>query len=240
MNSTHEWDVTQQMLLGDFSYAEDFNPFHDPKDGKFTSGHGLFNHTNKFTGTISPSYYPVIAKKLGVDIDQARVLADAVNYYTRHSKQFRAYTTNPEQYRAEYGDAAADLEEMRLRHIEEFIDRSPKWSGGRLYRGLEIAEEVYDDFLQNIKAKKQLNLGGTSSWSSSKSVSDTFAGFVRGVDINGPKMSVVLVTNDKSTDLGASVYSLSGHPEEREVLVSEQAHFQPTGKVVDLGNALYV
>lgn len=239
MNSVHEWMVTQQMMLGDFSC--DFNPFHDPNNGQFTSGHGLVNHTNKSTGLINPSYYPKIAKKLGVSLEEAKVMADAVNEYTRHSTEFRKYTANPEKYAAEYGDAmAAKFAEM-LKNIEGYIKKAPKWSGGRLYRGLEIAAEDYESFVANIKAGKNVRLGGSSSWSSDRNVADTFAGHVRGIDINGDKMSVVLINSSRRTDLGASISNLSGAPtKEWEVLVTEQAHFEPNGKVVDLGNVLYV
>lgn len=230
MNARDEWNLTQSMMAGDF------NPYHDPINGRFASGHKFFSQIDKATREVKPEYYPKMAEELGVSVEEAKAMADAVNYYTRHSVQFREYTKDPEKYAAKYGKDAAAKERDRLALIESFLEKSPKWKGGRLYRGFESD----DARIARLKAGEVVNLGGPSSWSSDKSVSEIFAGNVRGISI-GQQKSVILVTNKKETLFGASVRHLSGAPtDEREVLVTGDARFIPSGKVVDLGSVVYV
>lgn len=146
MNSTHEWEVTQQMMLGDF------NPFHDQR-GRFTTGHKFINHTDKRTGLVKASYYAQVAKDLGIDLEQAKELADAVNEYTRHSTDFRRWCVDPDKYASVYGIEAAARQQAQLGKLESFIEKAPKWSGGKLYRGMGMDAASYEGFLA-----KTLNL----------------------------------------------------------------------------------
>ena len=235
MNASNEWLLTEQMMTGDF------NPFHDPKDGRFTSGHKMFNHTNKFTGEVRPTYYGKVARDLNVDMETAKRLADSVNEYTRHSKEFREYTADPKAYAEKYGPEAAAKQQALWDSIEDFLDKSPKWSGGRLYRGIELSQRNFAGFMANVERGGEIPLKGPSSWSSDKKIADLFSGSPKGVDINGSKASVILVTNKKDTPYGSSIAHLSGAPiDESEVLVTSKAKFYPSGKVVGYGSSVYV
>lgn len=237
MNAQEEWLITEQMMAGDF------NPFHDPRNGRFTSGHKAFNHTSKLTGSIRRSYYGTISKELGVSYERAKEMGDAVNSYTQHSKEFRAYTKNPQEFEKEHGKAEAAKYARQLADLEEFIERSPKWSGRVLFRGIRVSDDKYDAFVASVKAGRPVDLKGTSSWSSNKETARAFAGVTKNVNIIHPSMgkkSVVLLTNSNHTDYGTSVAHISAKPEEREVLVTAKAHFQPSGDVKDDGKILYV
>lgn len=229
-------------MIEDMSWGVyDFNPFHDPDDGRFTSGHKIFSQVNKLTGTVKDSYYSKAAKILGVPEDEAHLLVDAVNYYTRHSTRFREFSQDPIGFEQAYGPGTTRDEQIRLGYIESYIDKAPKWGGGKLYRGLDLEDEAYNRLMSEVRRGSAIDLGGPSSWSSDKKTAQLFSGVVKGVDINGQKKSVIFMTEKRSTDLGTPIAHISGAPiSESEVLVSGRAHFKPSGKVVESGHVVYV
>lgn len=93
--------------------------------------------------------------------------------------------------------------------IEKFIEMSPKWDDGPLYRGMNIDATT----MARFKPGQKLDNGGTSSWSDKKTNAEVFQ---RG---EGSRVMLVL----PKTKNGTSVAHLSSLPGENEILVSQKS-----------------
>lgn len=155
--------------------------------------------------------YQKVANDLHVSKKKAQDMVDSVNTYSGpYSGEIRASSRGENDvYKHE-----ADM-------CEEFIKASPKWAGGKLYRGIRLPDKAAADAIIAKAWKKQpIDMQGISSWSSKKSVADDFAG--------GGHHPVVFVTNGTSTNKGTSIRHLSKYKSENEVLMSKDAVFTPT------------
>lgn len=97
--------------------------------------------------------------------------------------------------------------------IEKYLQLSPKWGGGELYRGIKLDYEQISQF----KVGQTITMKGPSSWTSRRSLAENFTG---GSDVLG----VVFVL--PKTTKGASIKHLSDFPNEDEVLISGKAKYK--------------
>lgn len=107
--------------------------------------------------------------------------------------------------------------EKKAKDLESFIGKSPKWAGGKTYRGISLS----DSDVAKIKVGKtfDVNGGGSASWSTDPGVADAFAStFGR----KGHR-SVIFVSPTQRK--GTSIKHLSGNEDEDEVLVSKSARY---------------
>ena len=104
--------------------------------------------------------------------------------------------------------------------LEGFIAASPKWDDGPLYRGMNVRPDVANSILAEAKKGKLIDQRGPASWSSKRSVADDFADKDRPDDV-----SIVFITSGKQN--GTSIQHLSRFPNEAEVLMSNDARWQP-------------
>ena len=111
--------------------------------------------------------------------------------------------------------------------IENFIQRSPKWAGGNLHRGINVSKETADDIIKKVQAGEELDMQGISSWSSESKIAVDFAF----TSFKG-RVGVVFHTNNKSTTKGTSIKHLSQLEHEKEVLMSDTARYKGT-KIVN-------
>lgn len=100
--------------------------------------------------------------------------------------------------------------------LEKFIERSPQWRGGELYRGVKTEAAEYENLRPGVK----INMKGISSWSSSKEIADDFA--TRGD--NQYKVMFHVDNPGKAT----SISHLSQVLNEYEVLVSNSNQYRIT------------
>lgn len=108
--------------------------------------------------------------------------------------------------------------------VERFIAKSPKWAGGKLYRGIGVDKATAEAIVQNCRKGKVVGMMGTSSWSSSKKVAQMFAKRQKG------EVNITFITRGKQN--GTSVRYLSKYPRQNEVLCSKDARWRPT-KVIE-------
>lgn len=115
---------------------------------------------------------------------------------------------------------------------EEFIKASPKWAGGKLYRGIKIYnQDDADAIIAKAWKKQPIDMRGVSSWSSKKKVAD---------DFSGGSHPIVFVTNGTATKKGTSIKHLSAFPSENEVLMSKEAVFTPTKIKTAKNGTIYI
>ena len=156
------------------------------------------------------STYQKVANDLHVSKEKATDMVNAVNTYSgSYSGEIRASSRGENDvYKHE-----ADM-------CEEFIKASPKWAGGKLYRGIDVPKSVANEIVAKAWKKQPIDMRGISSWSSKKHVADEFA--------QTGANPIVFVTNGTSTNKGTSIRHLSRYKNENEVLMSKDMTFTPT------------
>ena len=162
-----------------------------------------------------------IMKQLGIDERTARRYNDAVrsylgNYYTEIRNCQKGRPQNAIQ---------ADLDRYKQlgEDLEQFIAQSPKWGGGTTYRGFHTSPERYEKLLADMASGKELDMGGTSSWSTNRSKAEQFSSSGAGID------DWLVVLECKGPNRGTSIRAVSRYTDEDEVLVSRQARYKITG-----------
>ena len=141
---------------------------------------------------------------LGVSEQEAFDYNAAVNDYTSISyEKIRRYQRG-EQIEPWALEATAKRAEL----IEGYIERAPKWNGGKTYRGIG-AESLPG--IGDI-----IDMGGTSSWSSRLDSALDYADYA--------SKKIVFVSPSQSK--GTSTKHLSYYPNENEVTVSKNAKYK--------------
>ena len=105
----------------------------------------------------------------------------------------------------------------RAEALEKLIIKSPKWSGGPTYRSVGISDSGLNDIIQKVNNGAVISMEGTSSWSSSKEVADSW-------DVHQPN-KVIYICNTQNK--GTSIRAYSNIPYEFEVLSSKEAKYKP-------------
>lgn len=106
--------------------------------------------------------------------------------------------------------------------IEQYIAAAPKWNGGTIYRGINAGQATTNKILSSVQSGEPFDLGGVTSWSSTKSVAEGFIKKGRSAD----RTQVLLRTS--GTKQGTSIKHLSNAPEEDEVAISQNARWVAT------------
>ena len=156
------------------------------------------------------------AKELGVSQQEAKDMIKEVSGYTDgYATDMRIWQQGGKQW---------DMQELTPKdaqrmseQIEKYIDKSPKWDGGEIYRGIGVDEDTAHRMLDDIAfSGKPFDMKGTSSWSSDKSVADDFANW------NGADVTIVFKA--PGTKKGTSIDHISDFSQS-EVLVSKDARW---------------
>lgn len=196
----------------------------DPNNPKFINKKAQKDHLEE--DHLSQDEAIKITQKLtGADYDTSKKLANAAYDFTgtQYGGIRRAYSNNDKT--SDYG--------QKGQAIDEFVQKSPKWSGGTLYRGIGVEKQVADDILKKAIMGDPITQNGPSSWSSNPKIAESFS--KKGYD----KVRIVFVTNKGSTKYGTSVKHLSQFPNEKEVLMSGKAKQRVTDVKYDESNKLY-
>lgn len=155
-------------------------------------------------------------KECGVTEQEAKDMVREVSGYTD------GYATDMRAWQ-QYGDRYI-LDEMSSKEartmseqVEKFIEKSPKWEGGDIYRGIGVDEDTAMRILDDIYySGKPFDMKGTSSWTSDKSIADDFSEW-SGAD-------VAIIFKAPGTKKGTSIDHISNFSQS-EVLVSKDARW---------------
>lgn len=108
------------------------------------------------------------------------------------------------KYKSTYNEMAEN--------IEQFIQRSPKWSGD-IYRGANIPKSV----LSSYKNGDVIDMMGVSSWTSNIDVADSYT---------YKTMDPRTIFHSSGTKQGTSIKHLAHYTQEDEVIVSSKTRWQ--------------
>ena len=183
----------QKAAGGGGSSAESKKP-EAPKKPKYLmsatqqKGHKTAKYTNKWD-EVDDGTYQKVANDLHVSKEKAKDMSLAVNHYSGSwYDDIRA---------ASRGENNDPIDRKRAQDIEEFISASPKWEGGRIYRGIGVNDQsALDKIVSNAWKKKPIDMRGMSSWSSKKSTAQSF-GESNTSKLKGGK-TVLFISNGKS------------------------------------------
>lgn len=139
----------------------------------------------------------------------AQKMYDSVYSYSGGAyKQIRAAQADPKH--------ASAADKRAAESVEKFIELSPKWNGGEMYRGMNLSGENAAAMIKSLKPGNQVDMQGMSSWTSSKG---NATDYTRG---DGSKFIFVL----PKTSHGTSLEHLSNFPGENEVLLSGKSNLK--------------
>ena len=178
--------------------------------GRGSSGKGRMigaaYQSNHPEWTVPPDYSTHLQQEMGIDKATADRYLEGLEAFTGNdSWDLRKAIYNNDTKTEYYEKAVA---------VEDFIENSPKWAGGTVYRGISVPKD-FD--VSQYKKGAVIDMMGMSSWSSSKLIADGFS--------VGDKR-VVFVNNRKKSKNGTSVKRLSDYKNEQEVLSSNKARWK--------------
>lgn len=242
-----ENDKNPFKVLNHSDGIEKFNPYHD-RLGRFSTDSGASSFTwrpgasaahdnaiarekermasggSEYRGHIEPkghkSGIETVKQELGCDEKQAKKYTKGIQSFTSENYEaIRAYQSGKKNdYTKKFSrDAKA---------VEDYIDKAPKWNDGTLYRGINVES---GDVKSIFKPGTELDMQGTSSWSSEKRIADSYT-FGSGTK--------VIFQCDKISK-ATSITHISNNPSEKEVLVSKDTKYVAK-KVSKKGKYYYV
>lgn len=164
-------------------------------------GQELFDHT---------------AKQLGVSEQEAKDMIKEVSGYTDGAAtDMRIWQQGGKQW--DMQELTPKEAKLMSEQVEKYIEKAPKWKGGEIYRGIGISEDEAHKLLDDIAfSMKPLDMKGTSSWTSDKSIADDFS------EWNGADVAVIFKA--PGTKKGTSIDHISDFSQS-EVLVSKDARW---------------
>ena len=153
-----------------------------------------------------------IMEDTGVDEDTAFEYRQAVKAFTTDDDDLSNYAdVRSYQTTGDPQDAKASADTL-----EEFIAKSPKWDGGKVYRVISVDKGTAQSIIQNANAGNSFGQQGISSWTTSENIANGF---------KGSKTNIKFISKGKQN--GTSVHHLSDMNEE-EVIMSNNARWKPT------------
>lgn len=153
---------------------------------------------------------------IGVDEVRAKEIAQSIKLYTTDSVAEENMVTY--QWTGKSVDGAED----NVNNINEYIQKAPKWNGGRVYRGERLSKSDFNKF--QIGGTVELNR--ITSWSSDEKVADRFAKF--NVQSNQVSVKYVIDSETGTPTSGVSIAHLSGKPGEKELLFDVKSKLEIT------------
>ncbi len=161
---------------------------------------------------LSDEGIDAVSDELGVSRDEAKDMGKAIiDYSGSWYDDIRRCAQGDEDY-IQFKD--------KVDNIEKFINRSPKWGEGKIYRGIDVDEQTAKDIVSMAKNGEPITMRGMSSWSSDKETAKEFS------ESEGNGASIIFVNKDDHTDYGTSIRHLSRYQDEDEILVSKDTHFE--------------
>ena len=169
--------------------------------------------------TVPPDYSTHLQQEMGIDKATADRYVDGMEAFLGNdSWDLRNAIYNNDTNSKYYKKAVA---------VEDFIENSPKWAGGTVYRGISVPEG-FD--VSQYKKGAVIDMMGMSSWSSSIQIANNFS--------VGSKR-IIFINDSKKSKNGTSVKRLSDYKSEEEVLFSNKARWKVDSQETE-GNKTYV
>lgn len=155
-------------------------------------------------------------KQLGVSEQEAKDMVKEVSGYTDgYATDMRIWQQGGKQW--DMQELTPKEAQRMSENVEKFIEKSPKWDGGKIYRGIGVDEDTAHRMLDDISfSGKPFDMKGTSSWTSDKDIADEFANW------NGADVTVIFEA--PGTKKGTSIDHISDFSQ-KEVLVSQDARW---------------
>lgn len=174
-----------------------------------------------------------VAQDLNTDTNTARKLREAVTEYSGSGygaiRDAAKYADDP-KYKPL---TTAEKNNIRTaKRLEEFIQRSEKWEGSELYRGIKVEKNVAKDIIQKATNGEPMDMRGPSSWSTKKSTAESFASTAL-----DDHVEIIFHLGGKAN--GTSIKHLSKFQHEDEVLLSKNARFE-ADIVQQVGNQWHI
>lgn len=212
-NDTPNHDYNE--ALGDMTYNEwKYDKYTKQAVSEIKSGGHISNETADRISNGEVSKTRVMMDSLGVSRKEADNYVDCIESYTGNEhisvrKYQQGKTTDPSEkaYIAPRAEA-----------LEDFIDKSTKWTGGTTYRAIGLTDTELNDMIESVNKGEEMTMLGTSSWSSEKEVADEHP-------INKANRVVFECKTQKN---GTSVRAYQTVETEREVLVSQKSKYKGT------------
>jgi len=115
----------------------------------------------------------------------------------------------------------------KAENLEEYILRSPKWAGGKTYRGLCMSKKEADKLVERLSSKDGADMLGTSSWSTKRYNSEGFARqWLGDEDDKGDVKDTAVVLTSKSQKRATSIKYISHYTSENEVVSSKENRYR--------------
>ena len=166
-----------------------------------------------------PSLEKQLSKENGVD--------EMTAYRQVHAVADYSMTDYSDIRRAQYENDVDSDAYKKAEAIERFIEQSPVWDGGELYRGVALPQSS----IAHLKVGGRIDMKGMSSWSSDEKIAKSFA---------DKSYDSPVVFRSKGTKKGTSITHLSEFGKtESEVLVSGKATWT-IKKISKVGKITYV
>ena len=171
-----------------------------------------------------------IERATGVKGRKVEDLFDAVHGFSyQWDAEIRAYQVGKikKDYRPRIKHHTYEKIKKRAENLEEYILRSPKWAGGKTYRGLCMSKKEADKLMERLSSKDGADMLGTSSWSTKRENSDVFARQWLGEeDDKGDVKDTAVMLTSKSQKRAASIKYISEYTSENEVVSSKDNRYR--------------
>lgn len=160
--------------------------------------------------------YSFVANELHISEDEAIAYIDDIMVFTDAESEIYS-----EIRRYQRGEALKFLEAKEAKRLsdslENYIQKAPRWNGGTTYRGITES----NDGLAKLIPGNPVEMGGTSSWSATQSISIDFA--ERNITDARPNM---VIYHCETQSKGTGIKHISIHEIEDEILCSMESKYK--------------
>ncbi|MCM1168912.1 MAG: hypothetical protein NC324_03145 [Bacteroides sp.] len=159
-------------------------------------------------------------KHLDIPEAEAKVLCEAINDFScGWDEEIRKFQTGKLTAPIKDGHTMDEIAK-KAGYVEEFIKKSPKWNGGTTFRGMAVDDKTLESFKNMLKNGGELDMRGSSSWSTSESISEGYA-----LD-NSEKFPNMVIFECEKRQNGTSISHVSHFAGECEVLCSSKSRYR--------------
>ena len=159
-------------------------------------------------------------KHLDMPEAEARPLCEAINDFScGWDEEIRKFQTGKLTTPIKNGHSMEEIAK-KAGYVEEFIKKSPKWDGGTTYRGMAVDDKTLESFKNMLKTGEELDMRGSSSWSTSEGIAAGYA-----LD-NLKKFPNMVIFECEKGQNGTSIVHISHFAGEKEVLCSSKSRYR--------------
>ena len=171
-----------------------------------------------------------IERTTGVKGQKVKDLHNAVHGFSHQwDYEIRKYQMGEltSDFKSKYEGHTYEEIKKKAENLEEYILRSPKWAGGKTYRGLCMSKKEADKLMERLSSKDGADMLGTSSWSTKRHNSEFFANDKLGdYDYNGDVKDTAVMLTSKSQKRATSIKYISHYTHENEVISSKENRYR--------------